>query len=92
MDSIARYLGVIYRPRLGIIVNCIGCGRTDTESLRRSIQDSDLEFGKLAEDMSPLKTLSRPEEVASVIAFMASLEASWINAESFDVTLVVSQI
>lgn len=88
----ARYLAVIYRPRLRITVNSIGCGRTDAESLRKSILVNGSEFGKLTENMSPLKKLSRPQEVASIIAFMASPEASWINAESFDVTVVMSQI
>lgn len=82
MDSIARNLAVIYGPRMGITVNSIGCGCTDTESLRKSIQVNGPEFGKLAENLSPLKRLGRPEEVANIISFVASPEASWINGKS----------
>ncbi|KEF61010.1 uncharacterized protein A1O9_02574 [Exophiala aquamarina CBS 119918] len=82
MDSIARNLAVIYGPSMGITVNSIGCGCTDTESLRKSIQVNGPEFGKLTENLSPLKRLGRPEEVASIISFVASPEASWINCET----------
>lgn len=66
MDSNARNLAVIYGPSKGITVNSIGCGCTDTESLRKSIQSNGPEFGKLVENLSPLKRPGRPEEVANI--------------------------
>lgn len=81
MDFIARNLAVIYGPSLGITVNSIGCGCSDTETMKRSIQVNGPEFGQLVENLSPLKRLGQPEEVANIISFVASPEASWINGE-----------
>ena len=79
MDSIARNLAVIFGPAKGITVNSIGTGATDTDSLRKSMEANGSEFRKACENMSPLGRLGEAREVANIIGFVASPEASWIN-------------
>ena len=81
MDSIARNLAVIFGPAKGITVNSIITGATDTDSLGKSIEASGSEVRKVYENLSPLGRLGEPREVASIIGFVASPEASWINGD-----------
>ena len=80
MDSIARNLAIAYGPAKGITVNSIGAGATDTDSLRKAMEvNGGAPVKKMMEELSPLKRLGEAKEVASIIAFVASPEASWIN-------------
>ena len=80
MDSIARNLAVVYGPAKGITINSIGCGATDTDSSKKAIEVNGGEpVKRIFEDLSPLKRLGTAKELASIIAFVASPEASWIN-------------
>ena len=80
MDSIARNLAIAYGPAKGITVNSIGTGATNTDSLRKAIEVNGGEpVRKMMEELSPLERLGEAKEVASIIAFVASPEASWIN-------------
>ena len=80
MDSIARNLAVAYGPAKDITINSIGTGATDTDSLKKAIEvNGGAPVKKMMEELSPLKRLGQAKEVASIIAFVASPEASWIN-------------
>jgi 3-oxoacyl-[acyl-carrier protein] reductase len=78
-DSIARNLAVIYGKEKGITVNSIAIGATETESLKRLIGQYGEQFRNYLADASPLKRLGTPEEIASIVGFIASPAASWIN-------------
>ena len=79
LDSITRNLAAIYGPQKGITVNSIGVGSTDTEAVRKAMSQWGEEYTQMAINFSPLKRLGSPEEVANVVSFVASPEASWIN-------------
>ena len=81
MDSVARNLAVIFGSVKGITVNSIGTGATDTDSLRKSMEANGPDFRKFCENLSPLGRLGEAREVANIIGFVASPEASWINGE-----------
>jgi 3-oxoacyl-[acyl-carrier protein] reductase len=74
--SIAREVA-----RDGILVNCIAPGVLDTDLMRNLPAES---VRALSEQI-PLKRLGRPEEVAAVIAFLASDDCSYATGATFDV-------
>lgn len=74
--SIAREVA-----RDGILVNCIAPGVINTDLMRNLPEQS----VQAICDQIPLKRLGRPEEVAAVIAFLASDECSYATGATFDV-------
>lgn len=67
----------------GILVNCVLPGLVDTPFIREELSAEDRE-SIVAE--TPLKRLARPREIASVIAFLCSEEASYVCGAAWDVT------
>lgn len=65
-----------------ITVNAVAPGYTDTEMNRESLA----ERGDQIRASIPLGRIARPEEIASVIAFLCSEEASYITGETINVT------
>jgi 3-oxoacyl-[acyl-carrier protein] reductase len=91
--GLTRHLAFDYGPR-GVRVNAICPGGVDTPMLRAGgvrAAASDAEARARAERIAaytwfmPIKRLSRPEEQAAAIAFLASDEASYINGVALDV-------
>ena len=74
---LARELGT-----RGITVNCVCPGQTDTDMLKPFLAGGGKER---IEANIPLGRVATPEEVASVIAFLASGEASYVNGAIIDV-------
>jgi 3-oxoacyl-[acyl-carrier protein] reductase len=64
-------------PR-GITVNVVAPGPTDTETFRA--QNSRERIANIQE-MTPLRRLGQPDDVADVIAFLASEESGWITRQ-----------
>lgn len=65
----------------GILVNCIAPGVLDTDLM----QNLPSESIRAICDQIPLKRLGRTEEIAAVIAFMASDECSYATGATFDI-------
>jgi 3-oxoacyl-[acyl-carrier protein] reductase len=74
----ARELG----PR-GITVNTVSPGATDTDLLRAANPAEALEQ---AVALTPLGRLGAPEDIADVVAFLASPDARWITGQNIQVT------
>lgn len=62
----------------GVRVNAICPGPTDTPMLRAAYGDSVARISE-AGDINPMCHIAKPEEVANVIAFLASEQASYVN-------------
>lgn len=68
--------------RRNITVNCVSPGFIDTDF----ISDLDQTQKKKYLEQIPLKRFGCPEEVAKVVLFLASFEASYITGASYEVT------
>jgi 3-oxoacyl-[acyl-carrier protein] reductase len=91
--GLTRHLAFDYGPR-GVRVNAICPGGVDTPMLRaggvrqaRSPEEAQARADRIAAYgyFMPIKRLSRPEEQAAAIAFLASDDASYINGVALDV-------
>jgi 3-oxoacyl-[acyl-carrier protein] reductase len=65
--------------RRGITVNAVSPGATETENYRIGKSE---EFLASLEAMSAFGRLGRPEEIAAVVAFLASDRGHWITAQN----------
>jgi 3-oxoacyl-[acyl-carrier protein] reductase len=75
--SLSREIGID-----GITINSIAPGRIDTERLKEVYPD-----GPSEDDLRPipLRRLGRPEEIASVVVFLASDAASYVSGTTISV-------
>jgi NAD(P)-dependent dehydrogenase (short-subunit alcohol dehydrogenase family) len=78
----SRGLAKAYGPH-GITVNTIAPGLIDTAMMRKGLSDS---ARKQMEDATPLRRFGNPEEVAAVVAFLASDAASFISGATINVS------
>jgi 3-oxoacyl-[acyl-carrier protein] reductase len=82
LESITRTFAAELAPR-GVTVNAIAPGTTATD-MYDSIASAELEERALAR--TPLGRLGRPEDIADVIAFLASDDARWITGQVINVS------
>ena len=61
-----------------ITVNCVAPGLVDTDMLRDAIPQP---VEEMLVAQTPLGRLGRPDDIADVVAFIASDEARWVNGE-----------
>ena len=78
LEAVSRSIAVEFGPH-GVRSNVIQAGVTDTPALRLIPGNQHLKAKALMRN--PLKRLTRPEDVAGVVALLASDEAAWINGE-----------
>lgn len=69
--------------RQGVRVNCVLPGLTDTPAIRQMMSEK-IKAKLLAE--TPLRRMAQPREIANVIAFMASSEASFVTGAAWEVS------
>src|SRR5262249_14245518 len=79
LEALTRYLAVELGPR-GITVNCVNPGYVETDSVAMYLRDEEgrRAFFEEIEGATPLPALGQPAEVASLVAFLCSPEASWM--------------
>ena len=75
--SIAKELG-----KSNITVNAVLPGLTDTPTIRNMPE----RYKKMIIEATPLRRMARPEEIANVVAFLASDESSYITGATIEVT------
>lgn len=77
LEAVARSIAVEYAPELR--ANIIQAGVTDTPALRLIPGSRQIVAAKLLQH--PMGRITRPEDVAGVIALLCTDEADWINGE-----------
>jgi 2-hydroxycyclohexanecarboxyl-CoA dehydrogenase len=74
--------------RYGINVNCVCPGPTDTPLLR-NLMGSEEQGSKILQaviNAIPFRRLAKPEDIAKMVAFLASDDASYITGQAFSVS------
>ena len=86
MDHLTRCAALEMAP-FGVRVNCVNPGVTITNLHRRGgMNDTQYAaFLERAKETHPLGRPGQPEEVAAMIVFLASAEASWMTGETIPV-------
>jgi len=77
LHSLAASHAVELGPK-GITVNCVAPGTTETDMLRGGLSEEAIQ-GLIA--ATPLGRLGRPEDIAAVVAFLASEDGGWITGQ-----------
>lgn len=76
LDHATRYLAAEYGPE-GVRVNAVAPGFTATEMTK----DMDSDFVRTWEELSPLGRIGQPEDIASVVTFLAGEDAKWVTGQ-----------
>jgi 3-oxoacyl-[acyl-carrier protein] reductase len=63
----------------GITVNCVAPGWTETERVKELLSE---EKKKQVESQIPMRRMAKPEEIASVVAFLCSEKASYLTGQT----------
>jgi 3-oxoacyl-[acyl-carrier protein] reductase len=80
VDAITRVLAAELGPR-GIRVNSVNPGMVETEGTHTAgIIESD--FQKLIKSQTPLGRIGQPQDIGTVVTFLASSDAAWLSGES----------
>jgi 3-oxoacyl-[acyl-carrier protein] reductase len=83
VDAITRALAKEFGPRK-IRINAVNPGGVETEGFH-ALGFSGSDFEKQMVAQTPLGRLGQPQDVAPVVAFLASSEAEWVTGETIRV-------
>lgn len=79
LENLVRYLAVEFAPK-GIRVNCVSGGPVDTDALKFFPDYQALK--QLVTEKTPAGRIAQPEDLAKVVAFLASPESAWIYGQT----------
>jgi enoyl-[acyl-carrier protein] reductase III len=82
LEALTRYLAVELGP-CGVTVNAVNPGYVDTDSVTLYLKDEQGRRDFLDEiaGSTPLRALGTPDEVASLVAWLCSREADWMQGQ-----------
>ena len=84
VNAVTRSLASELGPR-GVRVNAVNPGMVETEGVHAAgFAESD--FRKSVESQTPLGRIGQPADIAPIVAFLASSDASWITGETYHVS------
>ena len=83
MVTMTRALAVELGPR-GVRANAILPAATDTAMLRAGFEGNETAYRAL-KDFHPLKRIGTPDEIAELVAFLASDKCAFINGSMFGI-------
>jgi NAD(P)-dependent dehydrogenase (short-subunit alcohol dehydrogenase family) len=86
VDALTRNVAVTYGP-YGIRCNAVAPGAVMTPALEKSIVDAPDPHArqKKLEELTPLRRIANPSEIAEVVAFLLSDKASYVSGQSIAV-------
>ncbi|MFJ9039497.1 SDR family oxidoreductase [Streptomyces sp. NPDC102406] len=84
LDVLTQYLAKILGPR-GITVNTVAPGIVDTDVNAEWLRASDEAWAEAAA-LSALGKVGTPEDIADVVAFLASPDGRWVTGQWVDAT------